>query len=99
MEKEIEAIKAKLKHTTTKVPIGVKGADLTDEENFEIFEKFFDSGAQNWYYPYVDITFPTIFVKLSREEAQAIIKQHNLYEKNPKEYKLEEKSGLIFNIL
>jgi len=95
MESEIASIKAKLKPTTTKVPIGFKGSDLSKEENLKIYQTYFDVGAQNWYPLFIDLTYPTIFLELSRDEALSLINQNIIYKQNEKEYKfLPKESGL-----
>lgn len=83
MESEIANIRAKLKPTTTKIPTGFKGSDLTPEESIQIYERYFDSGAQNWYPPFIDITFETIFIPLSRSNAKSIILHHQKFNENP----------------
>ena len=94
MESELASIKSKLKPTITKVSAGIQGAEMSIEENLIVYEKFFDSGAQNWYPLFIDITYSTLFLQISKPEAHALILQHNLYNQNPKEYKLPVESGL-----
>lgn len=96
MESEIALIKSKLKQTQTKEPsgIGMQGQEMTKEEILQTFKKYFDIGAQNWYPIFEDITFKTIFIPLSREEAINIKLQHQLYVNSPKTFSINNSSNL-----
>lgn len=96
MESEIALIKSKLKQTQTKVPsgIGMQGQEMTKEEILQTFQKYFDIGAQNWYPVFQDITFKTIFIPISREEAINLKVQHQIYKESPKNFLINNSNNL-----
>lgn len=87
MEKELAEAKSKLKPTMTKEPVGLKGGDLTEEEKLKMYQTYFDVGAQNWYPVFEDLTYPTIFLNLSREEAMTLMNENKLYREKQNQYK------------
>lgn len=95
MESEIASIRANLKPTVTKVPKLDQTSDFTQEESLKLYETYFDVGAQKWYPLFADLTFPTLFIPLSRDQALSLLIQCQNYKNNPNNYQLAPKeSGL-----
>lgn len=89
MEKELLQARQRLKKAPEKdKKCFIVENELCFEENEDIRNKFFECGVQNWYKNFESLTFPSVFIPLSKEAANEIVIFYEDYIKN-KEFSYE----------
>lgn len=74
MEKELlQALQSLKKAPEKEKKRFVVEKELSFEENEDVRNRFFECGVQNWYKNFESLTFPSVFISLSKEAAREIV--------------------------